>query len=103
MSAELPSFENVPKSLNVNMGLTLEIVINVRGFPLPGQVSWFKDGEPLQKSRRTIIQYIERNSRLEIHDTALVDAGLYECYAENEHGNNKCTIPVKIIKVKLER
>lgn len=103
MSAELPSFENVPKSANVIMGLNLEIAIKVHGFPLPGQVSWFKDGVPLQRSRRTIMQYIEGNSRLEIHDTALADAGLYECYAENEHGNNKCTIPVKIKKVKLQR
>lgn len=67
---------------------------------MPKQVAWFKDGEPVVRSRKTIMQYIDGASKLVIYDTGLADAGLYECYAENEHGNDKCTIPVKIKRVR---
>lgn len=67
---------------------------------MPKQVAWFKDGEPVVRSRKTIMQYIDGASKLVIYDTDLSDAGLYECYAENEHGNDKCTIPVKIKRVR---
>lgn len=99
-TAELPSFENVPQPLNIRNGTALEMAIKVRGFPVPKQVAWFKDGEPVEKSRKTIMQYIDGASKLVIYDTDLADAGLYECYAENEHGNDKCTIPVKIKRVR---
>lgn len=94
--AELPSFENVPQTVNIKNGTAIEMAIKVRGFPMPKQVAWFKDGEPVVRSRKTIMQYIDGASKLVIYDTDLADAGLYECYAENEHGNDKCTIPVKI-------
>lgn len=67
---------------------------------MPKQVAWFKDGEPVVRSRKTMMQYIDGASILVIYDTDLADAGLYECYAENEHGNDKCTIPVKIKRVR---
>lgn len=76
------------------------MAIKVRGFPMPKQVAWFKDGEPVVRSRKTMMQYIDGASKLVIYDTDLADAGLYECYAENEHGNDKCTIPVKIKRVR---
>uniref|UniRef100_K1PQD6 Peroxidasin-like protein n=1 Tax=Magallana gigas TaxID=29159 RepID=K1PQD6_MAGGI len=97
--AELPSFENVPQTVNIKNGTAIEMAIKVRGFPMPKQVAWFKDGEPVVRSRKTIMQYIDGASKLVIYDTGLADAGLYECYAENEHGNDKCTIPVKIKRV----
>lgn len=99
-TAELPSFENVPQTVNIKNGTAIEMAIKVRGFPMPKQVAWFKDGEPVVRSRKTIMQYIDGASKLVIYDTDLADAGLYECYAENEHGNDKCTIPVKIKRVR---
>lgn len=99
-TAELPSFENVPQTVNIKNGTAIEMAIKVRGFPMPKQVVWFKDGEPVVRSRKTIMQYIDGASKLVIYDTDLADAGLYECYAENEHGNDKCTIPVKIKRVR---
>lgn len=99
-TAELPSFENVPQTVNIKNGTAIEMAIKVRGFPMPKQVTWFKDGEPVVRSRKTIMQYIDGSSKLVIYDTDLADAGLYECYAENEHGNDKCTIPVKIKRVR---
>lgn len=99
-TAELPSFENVPQTVNIKNGTAIEMAIKVRGFPMPKQVAWFKDGEPVVRSRKTMMQYIDGSSKLVIYDTDLADAGLYECYAENEHGNDKCTIPVKIKRVR---
>ena len=76
------------------------MAIKVHGFPLPEQVSWFKDGEPLLKSKEIILQYLDGESTLVIHDTGPLNSGLYECYAENKHGNNACRIRVQIFKVK---
>lgn len=45
---------------------------------------------------------MEGVSRLLIHDTVQADSGMYECYAENVHGNNRCKIPVKVTKVRKE-
>eukprot|EP00105_Crassostrea_gigas_P013617 XP_011429981.1 PREDICTED: striated muscle preferentially expressed protein kinase isoform X3 [Crassostrea gigas] len=98
IDAELPSFNNVPNSLNVKSGSTLEIAINVCGYPKPKNVCWFKDGKVIERSRSVIIQYMEGVSRLLIHDTVQADSGMYECYAENAHGNNRCKIPVKVTK-----
>lgn len=101
-SAELPSFNDVPNSLNIKGGSTLEIAIRVCGFPKPKNVSWYKDGTVIERSRRVIMQYIEGDSRLLIHDTVPADSGMYECYAENIHGNNRCKIPVKVTTVRKE-
>lgn len=98
IDAELPSFNNVPKSLNIKSGSTLEIAIKVCGYPKPKNVCWFKDGTVIERSRRVIMQYIEGDSRLLIHDTVPADSGMYECYAENVHGNNRCKIPVNVTK-----
>nr|XP_022303842.1 E3 ubiquitin-protein ligase TRIM36-like [Crassostrea virginica] len=97
-----PSFANVPKSVKVKVHTPLEIAIKVHGFPLPEQISWFKDGEPLLKSREIILQYLDGDSTLVIHDTGLLNSGLYECYAENKHGNNTCRIPVQILQEEQE-
>lgn len=35
-----------------------------------------------------------------IYDIDFVDVGLYECYVENEYGNDKCIIFVKIKRVR---
>nr|XP_022309848.1 striated muscle-specific serine/threonine-protein kinase-like [Crassostrea virginica] len=99
---ELPSFANVPKSVKVKVHTPLEIAIKVHGFPLPEQVSWFKDGQPLSKSREISLQYLDGNSTLIIHDTGPLNSGLYECHAENKHGNNTCRIPVQIFKEEQE-
>uniref|UniRef100_A0A8W8NNX9 Ig-like domain-containing protein n=1 Tax=Magallana gigas TaxID=29159 RepID=A0A8W8NNX9_MAGGI len=98
IEAELPSFNNVPNSLNIKSGLTLEIAINVCGYPKPKNVCWFKDGKVIERSRSVIMQYMEGDCRLLIHDTVQADSGMYECYAENAHGNNRCKIPVKVTK-----
>lgn len=96
IDAELPSFNDVPNSLNIKSGSTLEIAIKVCGFPKPKSVSWYKDGTVIEKSRSVIMQYMEGDCRLLIHDTVQADSGMYECYAENVHGNNRCKIPVKV-------
>lgn len=98
IDAELPSFNDVPNSLNIKGGSTLEIAIRVCGFPKPKNVSWYKDGTVIERSRRVIMQYIEGDSRLLIHDTVPADSGMYECYAENVHGNDRCKIPVRVTK-----
>lgn len=99
-TAEPPSFHNVPKSLKVKRGTSLEMDIQVCGFPLPKKVFWFKDGNELHGSRRTIMQYVDGTTKLLIHETIFDDSGSYECYTENAHGNNKCKIPVKVTKVR---
>lgn len=103
IDAEPPSFHNVPKSLKVKRGTSLEMDIQVCGFPLPKKVFWFKDGNELHGSRRTIMQYVDGTTKLLIHETILDDSGSYECYTENAHGNNKCKIPVKVTKEKQEQ
>ena len=101
-TAEVPSFTNVPKSVvKVRRHKTLEIAIKVHGFPLPEQVTWFKDGEPLLRSREIILQYLDGDSSLLIHDTGPLNSGLYECCAENEYGNTTCRIQVQILQVRL--
>nr|XP_022344348.1 titin-like [Crassostrea virginica] len=101
--SEVPSFTNVPKSVvKVRRHKTLEIAIKVHGFPLPEQVTWFKDGEPLLRSREIILQYLDGDSSLLIHDTGPLNSGLYECCAENEYGNTTCRIQVQILQEEPE-
>lgn len=94
VNAEQPSFENVPESKSVKEGNILEIKLKVCGFPLPDEVSWFKGDDRLEKSKRITMQYINGESKLAILDTTEADTGLYQCYAENIHGNHVCRIPV---------
>lgn len=47
-----------------------------------------------------MMQYIDGVFKLVIYDFDFVDVGLYECYVENEYGNDKCIIFVKIKRVR---
>jgi len=67
-------------------GQTAMLRCTVFGSPKP-LVVWRKGEEQLTGGRFRVLE----DGHLEITDVSLVDAGYYECYAENEYGNDTAT------------
>lgn len=79
-----------------------EIVIKVKGYPKPEHVTWYNGEDTIERSRRINMQYSNGVAKLKVYDSCAGDSGLYECVAENKHGNNTCRISVKVESVSFE-
>ncbi|CAG0882791.1 unnamed protein product [Cyprideis torosa] len=83
---EPPKFLSVPQDINTTFGSSFTLKVSVAGRPMP-TVQWFKDGVLMPESGR------EENkdsclihSWLSVEDCKPMDAGVYLCKAENDHG-----------------
>lgn len=97
-----PSFEDVPGDQKIRNGTTFEIEVKVKGYPRPECVTWYKGDATINKSRRINMLYSNGVATLKVYDSCVDDSGLYECVAENKHGNNTCRISVKIEPVSFK-
>ncbi|XP_023345081.1 interference hedgehog [Eurytemora carolleeae] len=79
--ASISSFRNDPH----REGDPLELYCNTQGFPAP-KISWMFNG----KKRMTA-------HKLEIPSLKVTDAGIYQCFAENEVGISSTAVLVRVV------
>ncbi|XP_014253959.1 protein vein isoform X2 [Cimex lectularius] len=73
------------KDTKVKVKDRLRLVCRSKGNPLPA-VSWYKDGNPVNASRASRIQFKKKRSSLVIPKVRVEDAGRYECRATSVNG-----------------
>ena len=84
---------NVNPSVIVNQSRILDCP--VIGVP-PPVITWYKDGLPLTPADMTRIRLRLEGRKLELMSTNIVDAGVYECRAENEAGTDSIRFELKV-------
>ena len=78
---------------SVKFGEDLQLSCSVNG-TLPIKLTWFRNGIQLVTGGRIVVEPL---GGLTIHNTSTSsDAGIYQCYAENEAGFTNYTVAVDV-------
>ncbi|XP_043515961.1 obscurin isoform X6 [Frieseomelitta varia] len=93
---EKPGFVSPMRDVYVEEGQPLNLSAYFTGNPIP-EISWSKDGAPLQPSDRLSVSCDGKKTELEINPCEPQDAGVYECRVSNPLGEDstKSTANVK--------
>jgi hemicentin len=92
---EIPSVSLLPQ-LNVTQGAHVVLDCKPRGLPTPS-LTWYKDDTSLMADGRVTIT----NGTINITNTVVSDAGLYQCVAENIVGNATASIDLVVLSLPL--
>lgn len=84
---EKPSFVNPMRDVYVEEGQPLNLSAYFTGNPIP-EISWSKDGAPVQPSDRLSVSCDGKKTELEINPCEPKDAGVYECRVSNPLGED---------------
>uniref|UniRef100_H2Y210 Ig-like domain-containing protein n=3 Tax=Ciona intestinalis TaxID=7719 RepID=H2Y210_CIOIN len=96
-----PAFIEKPEGGTCQLGDTFEFCAVVSGIPEP-DIYWKHNGAPVRDdNQRTITSETGGQYLLEVKDLALVDAGKYECVAENEAGQASSTVTLVVEEATL--
>ncbi|XP_021950568.1 immunoglobulin domain-containing protein oig-4 [Folsomia candida] len=87
--------------LEFTLGHKINFMCVAKGHPRP-HITWFKDGiELYSHSYLQVHEWREGNerikSKMEIDPTTQMDAGIYECYADNKYAVDKRTFRTDFI------
>lgn len=63
----------------------------------PISVTWKRNGVNITPSQRCNVTTTDKSSILEIPNTAVEDAGQYNCYIENASGKDSCSAQILIL------
>ncbi|XP_076638516.1 obscurin isoform X8 [Colletes latitarsis] len=98
VAEEKPTFVNPMRDVNVEEGQPLNLSASFVGNPIP-EVSWTKNGTPVQPSERVTVTCDGKKTELEINPSEPKDAGVYECRVTNPLGQDttKATANVRNI------
>ncbi|GAB6031993.1 hypothetical protein CHUAL_010370 [Chamberlinius hualienensis] len=91
---KLPEFVKKPRSASGPLGGRFRLECDAQGVPKP-TITWLKNGKTFDIQGRTNL----RNNELVFSQTISADSGLYQCRAENYHGQRLVTarLQVKVI------
>uniref|UniRef100_F7CEU5 non-specific serine/threonine protein kinase n=1 Tax=Monodelphis domestica TaxID=13616 RepID=F7CEU5_MONDO len=92
---EAPVFEIPLQSVVVAPGFDAMLKCIVTANP-PPQVSWQKDGTPLQSSERILVRDEGERHTLLLQEARLADSGLYTITATNELGQATCNASLSV-------
>ncbi|OAD62661.1 Muscle M-line assembly protein unc-89 [Eufriesea mexicana] len=98
LSEEKPGFVNPMRDVYVEEGQPLNLSASFTGNPIP-DVSWSKDGTPLQPSDRLTVTCDGKKTELEINPCESKDVGLYECRISNPLGEDSTKATANIRKI----
>ena len=85
---EKPSFLSPMRDASVEEGEPLVLSVPFAGNPLP-DITWSKDGQPLEPSDRVVLTCDGKKVGLEINPSDIKDAGTYTCKLVNPLGEDK--------------
>ncbi|KAG7203298.1 hypothetical protein KM043_010391 [Ampulex compressa] len=98
MPEEKPGFTSPMRDVNVEEGEPLSFGAAIVGNPIP-EVSWTRDGEPLELSERVAMSCDGQRVQLEIDPCTVKDAGLYGCRLSNPLGEDTASVTGNVRKV----
>ncbi|XP_054466068.1 hemicentin-1 [Anoplopoma fimbria] len=81
--------------VTVVQGSLVTLTCEARGVP-PPTLNWMKDGQPLSLHRNLLLDGQE--TRLQLPDVALSDAGLYSCVASNQAGSSTKSFNLTVLE-----
>lgn len=97
-SARRPKITKVSKDKTEVAGKRLRLHCRSTGRPSP-RITWFKDGVALKRDGRTSMKENEKrpDSRLEMRNVDVSDAGLYQCRATNVLGDVASSRDIRVV------
>ncbi|XP_050589406.1 obscurin-like isoform X4 [Bombus affinis] len=95
---EKPGFVNPMRDVYVEEGQPLNLSVSFTGNPVP-EVSWSKNGAPLQPSDRLTVTCDGKKTELEMNPCESGDAGVYECRISNPLGEDSTKSTANIRKI----
>nr|XP_012153983.1 PREDICTED: muscle M-line assembly protein unc-89-like isoform X1 [Megachile rotundata] len=98
VAEEKPSFVNPMRDVYVEEGQPLSLSASFIGNPIP-DVSWTKDGAPVQPSDRVTVTCDGKKTELEINPCDAKDAGVYECRISNPLGDDSTKSTANVRKI----
>ena len=81
-----PKFSWTLKDCNAVVGNAGDMECKVSGSP-PFVISWYHDGEEIQKGPNYEIAFSDNNCTLKVPTLKLSDSGVYKCTAVNKAGS----------------
>uniref|UniRef100_A0A1B6CDT2 Myosin light chain kinase, smooth muscle-like n=2 Tax=Clastoptera arizonana TaxID=38151 RepID=A0A1B6CDT2_9HEMI len=78
------------------VGGTFTLACDVHASPSP-ITSWYRNGELVVLTDKTVPSWDGRIARLELRDLELEDGGVYTCVAENEVGTTRCSAELVVL------
>ncbi|CAL7949959.1 unnamed protein product [Xylocopa violacea] len=98
VAEEKPSFVNPMRDVYVEEGQPLNLSVSFTGNPIP-DVSWSKDGAPLEPSDRLTVTCDGKKTELELNPCSAKDAGEYECRISNPLGEDSTKATANVRKI----
>ncbi|KAK2576391.1 hypothetical protein KPH14_005736 [Odynerus spinipes] len=95
---EKPAFLTLLRDISVEEGQPLSFSASFNGNPIP-DITWTKDGQPLESSRRLMMTCDGKKVSLDINPTDQKDAGVYTCHLANPLGEDESNANANIRKV----
>ncbi|XP_015180266.1 PREDICTED: muscle M-line assembly protein unc-89 isoform X4 [Polistes dominula] len=95
---EKPAFLTLLRDISVEEGQPLTFSASFNGNPIP-DITWTKDGEPLELSQRLMMTCDGKKVTLEINPSDAKDQGVYACHLTNPLGEDTSNANANIRKV----
>ncbi|KAI4489747.1 hypothetical protein M0804_003929 [Polistes exclamans] len=95
---EKPAFLTLLRDISVEESQPLTFSASFNGNPIP-DITWTKDGEPLELSQRLMMTCDGKKVTLEINPSDAKDQGVYACHLTNPLGEDTSNANAKIRKV----
>ncbi|XP_047356863.1 obscurin isoform X3 [Vespa velutina] len=95
---EKPAFLTLLRDISVEEGQPLLLSASFNGNPIP-DITWTKDGQPLEPSQRVMMTCDGKKVTLEINPSDLNDQGFYTCCLTNPLGEDTTNANANIRKI----
>merc|ERR1712055_944892 len=89
------------KENRIKEGMRARFEAGFAGNPKP-DITWWFNGQQMQNSKSVQIKVREDSSTLTLIDCSFDRAGIYECRAVNDQGNDKCRASLSVNKLTNE-
>ena len=94
-TVQAPKFVREIKEIRIKEGMRGKFEAGFAGNPKP-EITWWFNGQQMQNSKNVQIKVREDSSTLTLIDCSFDMAGIYECRAVNDQGNDKCRASLSV-------
>ncbi|KAJ8962970.1 hypothetical protein NQ314_005687 [Rhamnusium bicolor] len=92
-----PTYSRGLIGASARLGSRARLYCDIRAVPTPF-LRWYKDGVPLEESKKYSSSYDGKVAALEIENIKAEDAGLYTCVAKNKNGSAETGAQLEVFK-----